>query len=80
VKLASQFKRDFCKEDYLLVSIFTDRRYITAISVPGLWGYEAAANANRGFYLLNRNTGEEYVSFSSAPNYDKNLSAGPESI
>lgn len=72
VKLASQFNRDFCREDYLMVMIFTDKRYIYAISVPGLRGYEDSSNANRGFYSLNRKTGEEYVSFSRVPNYDKN--------
>lgn len=70
--LASQFKKDFCKEQRFAVVLLTDHRFAKAFPVEGTLWYEEWQEALRGEYFLDRNTGEEYISYSTVPNYGKN--------
>ena len=73
VALAGQLKKVFCKEQRVDVAIFDAYRYARNFSPieenPYYWqGLESM----RGGYYFDRTTGEEYVEFSTIPNYFKN--------
>lgn len=71
VSLARNLNQRFCKEDQLVVGIYD--RYEIAVYFNG--DFQDDLNAYRGYYFLNRTTGEEYVSFSTVPDYQGNPQA-----
>jgi hypothetical protein len=63
--LAGKLRCDFPKEKQIQVNIFTNHHSAKTSSInPGSKGYAHNMKAFRGGYYLNRETGEEYVSFS----------------
>jgi hypothetical protein len=69
ISLAKKIKQDYCKEKRLNAIIFTNhkaaRDFVFSRESPTL---ERDLKEMRGGYFLNRDTGEEYVSFSPDPN------------
>ena len=68
VLLARNLNQRFCKEDRLVVGIYD--RYEIAVRFRG--EFQEALDAFRGEYFLDRTTGEEYVSFTTVPDYQRN--------
>lgn len=75
LKVARWLKTDFCKEQRLSVMLLTDRRYADTFPVGGTLWYNEWQDALRGEYFLDRESGEEYISYSTVPNYNKNPQA-----
>jgi hypothetical protein len=71
LKIAGWLKQDFCKERRLSVVILTDRRYVDVPPTAGTLWYRDWLEALRGEYFLDKDSGEEYISYSTTPNYFK---------
>ena len=68
ILLARHLNQLYCKEDRLVVGIFD--RFETALRFN--LSFQEDRDALRGEYVLNRTIGEEYVRFSTVPDYQKN--------
>lgn len=64
VKLAHQLKQDYADERLLRVEILDDQN-IADNYIPAGDMYRLFNRAKRGTYVLNRNTGKEYIEFST---------------
>ena len=72
IRLALKLKNDFCKEERLFVVLFDDSAYINRIYVSVDAFFHKADESKRGYCYLDRITGEEYITYSTVPNYFKN--------
>jgi hypothetical protein len=73
VALASQLKKVFCKEQRVDFVIFDAYRYARNFSpVEENPYYRQGLESMRGEYYFDRTTEEDYVEFSTIPNYFKN--------
>lgn len=68
VLLARYLNQRFCREERLVVAIFTDYKAAKHFRPD----FPEILDAWRGEYFLDRRTGEEYVSFTTIPNYNNN--------
>ncbi len=72
VKLASYLNKQFCKEKRFTVVIFdnpTSAKHFRADALAP--NFEEGLESMRGEYYLDRTTGEEYINFSTVPNFFK---------
>jgi hypothetical protein len=73
VILAKQLNEVFCKEQKINVVIFDSYRYAANFSPSSENPYYVKGlESMRGGYYLDRKTGEEFVQFTTVPNYFKN--------
>jgi hypothetical protein len=73
VALARQLNRDFCNEQFIVVLIFDSYRSAQSYVLhPHSETYQRDLKSLRGFYDLNRTTGEESVRFASSPGKPRN--------
>jgi hypothetical protein len=71
--LARQFNKDFCHELRIAVYIFDSSRSAQTFSIISHSPtYDRDFKAFRGFYLLDRNMGKEYIEFSSVRGRPRN--------
>ena len=71
LRLAQHLNQRFCREERMVVGIFDDPKAARYFNPP----VRAVLDAWRGEYFLDRRTGEEYVAFSTVPNYHDNPQA-----
>jgi hypothetical protein len=73
VTLAKHLNRVFCKEQKIDVAIFDSYRYAENFSPSDENPFfRKGLESMRGAYHLDRSTGEEFVEFTTVPNYFKN--------
>lgn len=73
VILAKQLNKAFCKEEKMVVTVFDSYRYAKNFSPSGENPYYwKGLESMRGEYYIDRKTDEEFVEFTSVPNYFKN--------
>ena len=71
VLLAHHLNQRFCREERLAVAIFVDYNAARYFKPE----FPEVLDAMRGEYFLDRRTGEEYVGFTTIPNYNNNPQA-----
>jgi hypothetical protein len=76
VALGTQLKKVFCEEQRLDIVIFDSYLYAQNFSpVEENPYYRQGLESMRGLYYLDRTTGEEFVEFSTVPNYFRSKQA-----
>lgn len=68
VLIAKHIKEKFCNETQIVTSIFDDKRTAHNFDTT----FKSAINALRGEYVLDREKGDEYISFVKIPDYFNN--------
>jgi len=69
--LALKLKKDFCKEERLFAVLYDDPAYIKQIYYSAHPLFHRAEESQRGYYYLDRKTGEEYITYSTVSNFHK---------
>jgi hypothetical protein len=72
LRLALKLKKQFCKEDRLFAVLFDDVAYIKHLYVSNDAGFHEAEESKRGYYYLDRKTGEEYIEYCTVRNILRN--------
>jgi hypothetical protein len=73
LRLVHVLKSVFCKEDRLFAVLFDDPAYIEQIYVPVQPLFQRAEQSKRGYYYVDRKSGQEYLTFCAAGSIRKNL-------
>ena len=75
LRLALKLKQVYCEEEELFILLYDNPAYIKHIYITNDAWFNRAEDAKRGYYIRSRKTGEEYITYSTAPNYVKSLNA-----
>jgi hypothetical protein len=68
LRLALKLQKDFCKEERLFAVLFDDAAYIKHNYVSDDAGFHQAEESKRGYYYVDRKTGEEYIEYCTVRN------------
>lgn len=72
LRLVQVLKNVFCKEERVFVVLFDDPAYIDRLYVSAQPWFRRAEQSKRGYYYIDRKSGEEYLTFSTAGTIQKN--------
>ena len=73
LSLVQVLKSVFCKEERLFAVLFDDPAYIEHIYVPVQPLFRRAEESKRGYYYIDRKSGQEYLTFCTLGSIQTNL-------